>query len=197
MRKGLKISLFLGVLISCGAVGFFLLGYQKFLPDNSIQFKALTASEIKNIRQHSPITSVKVYKAKRQLILLHQQKKIKTYPMRLGFNPIGHKTQEGDGKTPEGHYILDWRNPKSVFYKSLHISYPNQADLAQAKARGVDVGGDVMIHGSAGAKTAKLPEMMDYMPKKDWTWGCIAVSNHMMDEIWNLVDNGTPIEILP
>ena len=197
MAKGWKITLFTLVVITVVIAVIFLPRYQKFLPDRKISFSPLADQEIQKIKTTTPINNVIVYKAERELHLLHDEKIIRRYPMRLGFNPIGHKTQEGDGKTPEGFYTLDWRNPKSIFYKSLHISYPNANDLAQAKARNVDVGGDVMIHGSAGGKTAQLPKMMSYMPQKDWTWGCVAVSNQMMDEIWVLVRDGTPIEIKP
>lgn len=188
-------SLFLGLAILCV---FLYPKYQKFIPDlHTKHAQALTDQQIQHIRQHTPITHIQVYKGKRELYLLHQDQMIRSYPMRLGFQPIGHKKQEGDGKTPEGRYTIDWRNPNSLFYKSLHISYPNAEDLAQAKARGVSAGGDVMIHGSANSETAKLPKMMDYMPSKDWTWGCVAVTNTTMDEIWKLVDNGTSIELFP
>lgn len=169
--------------------------YHKYLPAKVDTAEALSQQDIQNIRQDTPITQIYVIKSKRILHLKHRDQIIRSYPMRLGFEPIGHKTQEGDGKTPEGTYTIDWRNPNSVFYKSLHISYPNAADTAQAQARGVSAGGDVMIHGSADSKTAKLPKMMTYMPNKDWTWGCIAVRNVDMDEIWQLVNNGTKIHI--
>lgn len=188
-------SLIMGLAILCV---FLYPHYHKFLPDLNMPYAAaLTDQQIQEIRRHTPITEIQVFKAKRELYLLHQDQVVRRYPMRLGFQPIGHKTQEGDGKTPEGRYTIDWRNPNSLFYKSLHISYPNKQDLAQAKARGVSAGGDVMIHGSTNSETAKLPKMMDYMPNKDWTWGCVAVTNNTMDEIWKLVDNGTAIALFP
>ena len=195
--RGWKITIAALVMLSIIAWVIFLPRYSKFIPDTSITVSSLSANDIQQIRQNTPITEVQVFKAKREINLLHQNQTIRTYPIRLGFNPLGHKTQEGDGKTPEGRYVLDWRNPKSQFYKSLHISYPNQADLAQAKARGVSAGGDVMIHGSTNSETAKLPKMMEYLPQNDWTWGCVAVRNVDIDEIWQLVDNGTAIEIFP
>ena len=148
--------------------------------------------------QQVTIDEVHVYKAQRQVQVLQKGVVIKTYAMRLGFAPIGHKTTEGDGKTPEGSYTLDWRNPNSQFYKSLHISYPNANDTAQAKARGVSAGGDVMIHGSSNLPQGKPQQAMyDYLPREDWTHGCVAVSNQDMDELWAHVKNGTKIVIYP
>ena len=148
--------------------------------------------------QQVVIDEVRVYKAKRQVQVLQKGTVIKTYAMRLGFAPVGHKTTEGDGKTPEGSYTLDWRNPNSQFYKSLHISYPNASDTAQAQARGVSAGGDVMIHGSSNLPQGKPQQAMyDYLPREDWTHGCVAVSNQDMDELWANVKNGTKIRIYP
>ena len=148
--------------------------------------------------QQVTIDEVHVYKAQRQVQVLQKGVVIKTYAMRLGFAPIGHKTTEGDGKTPEGSYTLDWRNPNSQFYKSLHISYPNANDKAQARARGVSAGGDVMIHGSSNLPQGKPQQAMyDYLPREDWTHGCVSVSNQDMDELWAHVKNGTKIVIYP
>ncbi|MEB3754256.1 L,D-transpeptidase family protein [Acinetobacter sp. MD2(2019)] len=128
----------------------------------------------------------------------HHQQMITRYPMRLGFNPIGHKVQEGDGKTPEGRYDIDWRNPKSAFYKSMHISYPNTADTLAAQALKRSPGGNIMIHGSATKQQlARWSALYSYLPRADWTWGCIAVSNRDIDEIWQLLRDGTVIEIYP
>lgn len=172
--------------------------YNKFIPttEAAIHVKALNEADSIKIRQQTPITQVKVYKTDRVVQLLHRDQVIRTYPMRLGFDPIGHKVKEGDGKTPEGTYILDWRNPKSAFYKSLHVSYPNVQDQAKAKQLGVSAGGDIMIHGSAtSSQIEKFPSLMRYLPRNDWTWGCVAVRNIDMDEIWTLVDDGTVITI--
>ena len=125
--------------------------------------------------------------------LLQNGKVIRTYTIALGDNPVGHKQQEGDERTPEGKYKLDWRNPNSAYHKSIHISYPNEQDKARAKKRGVSPGGDIMIHGlpkyaaGIGARHAL----------SDWTNGCIAITNEEMDEVWALVKNSTEIEILP
>ncbi len=132
---------------------------------------------------------VLVLKAKRKLLLLNGEKVLKAYRISLGGHPVGRKAREGDRKTPEGKYVLDWHNAQSDFYKSIHISYPNQADLARAAKLGVPPGEDLFIHGQPN----------DYQgPGKqpgDWTDGCIAVSNAEMDEIWRAVPDGTPIEI--
>ena len=142
---------------------------------------------------HADIDLVKVVKSQRQMWLLEQGKIIKQFTIALGANPIGHKQQEGDERTPEGRYILDYRNPNSGYFKSLHVSYPNKQDLANAKAKGVDAGGMIMIHGQRNGFgwAAKLTQL------KDWTNGCIALNNQDMQEVWDLVKIGTPIEILP
>ena len=198
MNKKYILALTFIILIIMTGAGLYL-KYQKFIPtlSNQVQFpNTLSDIEITHIRKQTPISSIHVYKAARLVKLLHQDQVIRSYPMRLGFAPTGHKIQEGDGKTPEGRYIIDWRNPKSAFYKSLHISYPNQQDKATATQLGLSTGGNIMIHGSATSKQVeKLPMLMDYMPQNDWTWGCIAVRNVDMDEIWKLVNNGTVIEI--
>ena len=168
--------------------------YHVLLP--SVPSQKTTAVKIN--WQQVVIDEVRVYKAQRQVQVLQKGVVIKTYAMRLGFAPIGHKTTEGDGKTPEGSYILDWRNPNSQFYKSLHISYPNANDTAQAQARGVSAGGDVMIHGSSNLPQGKPQQAMyDYLPREDWTHGCVSVSNQDMDELWANVKNGTKIRIYP
>jgi murein L,D-transpeptidase YafK len=134
-----------------------------------------------------------VEKGHRTLTLLSHGKALHTYKVALGGTPIGAKEQQGDHKTPEGHYILDRRNPKSRFYKSIHVSYPNEHDKQTAARRGVSPGGDIMIHG--------LPNGFGWLGAthraQDWTDGCIAVTNAEMDEIWQFVPDGTPIEIRP
>src|SRR5215813_2842596 len=124
MLKNFIIVLGILVITACSLV---YLKYNRFLPSTHLpQQAALTQLEIQHIRQQTPIDQIKVLKSKRSLQILHKEQIIRTYPIRLGFNPIGHKVQEGDGKTPEGTYAIDWRNPNSQFYKSFHISYPNQ-----------------------------------------------------------------------
>ena len=197
MNKKYIFSLFILIAVTIASI-FAYQKYNKFIPtaEAAIHVQALTEADSIKIRQKTPITQVKVYKTDRVVQLLHRDEVIRTYPIRLGFDPIGHKVKEGDGKTPEGTYILDWRNPKSAFYKSLHVSYPNVQDQAKAKQLGVSAGGDIMIHGSAtSSQIEKFPSLMKYLPRNDWTWGCVAVRNIDMDEIWTLVDDGTVITI--
>jgi len=134
-----------------------------------------------------------VLKSERTLMLMHEGKPFKTYKVALGGQPIGPKTQQGDHKTPEGTYTIDGRNLHSQFYKGLHVSYPSAQDVAQARKRGVSPGGAIMIHG--------LPNGMAWVGSahlaRDWTDGCIAVTDEEIDEIWKLVPNGTLVEIKP
>ena len=134
---------------------------------------------------------VLVLKGERKMMLLDEGRVLKTYSIVLGDNPKGHKQQEGDERTPEGHYTIDYRNPRSVAHLSLHISYPNKEDKARAKAKGVSPGGMIMIHGilNGFGWVGPLHRLVD------WTDGCIAVTDGEMDEIWRAVPNGTPIEI--
>ena len=120
-------------------------------------------------------------------------KELKSYKIALGANPVGPKQLQGDHKTPEGTYVLDRRNQRSRFYRSIHISYPSENDRAQAAKLGGDPGGDIMVHG--------LPNGFGWLGDghrhMDWTDGCIAVTDAEMDEIWKMVPNGTTIEIRP
>ena len=138
---------------------------------------------------------VVVEKSKRRLTLIRNDEVMREYRTKLGERPRGHKVRQGDERTPEGNYFLDWRNPNSRFYKSIHISYPNKWDIRFARLRGYDPGGMIMIHGQPNyVRSTKFKER--YL-SRDWTNGCIAVQNHEMDEIWRLVRYGTPIKILP
>jgi murein L,D-transpeptidase YafK len=136
---------------------------------------------------------VVVFKSERKLVLMRGEDVIKVYEVALGRYPKGHKLSDGDQRTPEGSYTLDYRLPKSGFHKAIHISYPNDEDLARAAALGINPGGQIMIHGLPN----KVPATAVNHPKLDWTQGCIAVTNREMDEIWAAVDDGTPIEIYP
>lgn len=153
----------------------------------------LTALNLPAESQHKA-DKVVVYKSERKMELIASGQVIKTYEISLGDNPVGHKEMEGDERTPEGDYVIDYRNPNSSYHLSLHISYPNQEDKKNASKKGVDPGGMIMIHG--------LPNHFGWAPTffkgRDWTDGCIAVNNNdHMQEIWNIVGNGTPITILP
>jgi len=140
-----------------------------------------------------PVDKVVVMKKERTLELLSQGKVIKTYKVALGGDPIGPKARQGDHKTPEGSYVLDSRNSHSQFYKSIHISYPSARDRARARQRGFSPGGDVYIHGLPnGYGTIGAAHRL-----RDWTDGCVAVTNEEIDQIWKAVPNGTPIELKP
>ncbi len=143
----------------------------------------------------APVDLVRVVKHERILYLMSGGVPVRAYAIALGDQPEGHKLQEGDERTPEGRYIIDWRNPNSQFYRSLHISYPNEDDRARARALGVDPGGMIMIHGWPNSLGGE--EDIARLLYTDWTNGCIALTNTAMKEVWERVPDGTPIEILP
>ena len=132
-----------------------------------------------------PVTRVQVFKGQRKLQLLSETRLLKEYDMEMGFAPQGHKMIQNDGRTPEGAYLIDRRNPNSRYHLSLGISYPDLEDIARAKAMGKQPGGDIFIHGTP----------KNYVGQKDWTWGCIAVSDDEIEEIYAMVRDGTPIFI--
>jgi murein L,D-transpeptidase YafK len=136
---------------------------------------------------------IEVRKAERRLLLKREGRVLRTYRVALGFDPVGHKRREGDGRTPEGRYVIDWRNPQSRFHLSLHVSYPGPGDVAAAREAGLDPGGDIMIHGqpNGGGWWGW------WRQRRDWTAGCVAVSNAEIRELWSLVADGTPIVIHP
>jgi murein L,D-transpeptidase YafK len=133
-------------------------------------------------------THIVVSKSNRVMELRRGAELLRRYRVDLGFMPEGHKFASGDGRTPEGRYWIDRRNPRSDFHLSLGISYPNEADLARARATGVDPGGNIFIHGEP-VREAKRS-------RRDWTAGCIAVRNAEMEEIWALTPVGVPVTIL-
>jgi len=139
------------------------------------------------------VDKVVVIKNKRILILLKDGEIFKTYRVSLGRRPEGHKIESGDLRTPEGRYVLDSKNSKSKYYLAIHISYPNELDTINAQKRGVSPGGGIMIHGLP----QKSPHFTEITGYADWTNGCIAVTNPEMEEIWQFVSAGTPIEIKP
>ncbi|WP_201512734.1 L,D-transpeptidase family protein [Psychrobacter alimentarius] len=138
------------------------------------------------------IDKVFVDKSERRLQLLSGDTVIKSYHIALGGNPIGHKQQEGDNRTPVGSYTLDYKNENSIAHRSIHVSYPNAADKARAQSLGVDAGGDIMIHGQMNG----FGHLAWLNQRRDWTEGCMAVTNEEMDEIMAAVNVGTPIEIV-
>lgn len=139
--------------------------------------------------------SIVVNKAERKLYLKKGNDIIREYKIALGPQPVGHKQQEGDGKTPEGKYKISGRNPQSAYHLSLRISYPNEADKKQAAQRGVSAGDDIMIHGYPNlAPNVVFNKIHE---NYDWTAGCIAVTDDEIEEIWHLVPDNTPILINP
>jgi len=134
-------------------------------------------------RSGPEVTRLEVDKGRRRLAAFHHGRVLATYDVELGFAPVGHKTREGDGRTPEGRYVIDRRNPDSAYYLSLGISYPNARDIARARARGVSPGGDIFIHGTT----------RPFRGRRDWTAGCIALDNRDMRRLYEMVGIGTPI----
>lgn len=136
---------------------------------------------------------VVIEKGSRQLHLMQNGNAFRTFKIALGIRPVGDKKREGDFKTPEGRYMLDRRNPNSDFFLSIHVSYPDSIDRREAADLGVDPGGAIMIHGQPNAPTRSET----YYRTRDWTNGCIAVSNSDMIDIWLMTGENTPIEIRP
>ena len=132
------------------------------------------------------VDRVVVNKRRREMLLLRGESVLRRYTVALGREPVGHKTREGDGRTPEGRYTIDGRNPNSKYHRSLRISYPDARDRDRAREAGVEPGGDIMIHG-VGPRQAE----------GDWTEGCIGVTDREIEEIWDLVADGTVVEIHP
>lgn len=134
------------------------------------------------------VTRVLIYKENRTMYLMHHDEVLKTYNVGLGFEPLGHKEIKGDGKTPEGDYRVDRRNPNSEFHLSIGINYPNAEDRAYAKSNSKNPGGDIFIHGRPW-KYRK--------GGTDWTAGCVAVTNSEMEEVYSMVRTGTLVSIYP
>jgi murein L,D-transpeptidase YafK len=137
------------------------------------------------------VDRIVVEKSQRRMDLMSGETVVRSYEIALGSAPEGDKQQEGDGKTPEGKYIIEGRNPSSAFHLSLKISYPDAADRAAAAARNVSPGGDIFIHGAPNWW------LLAGQPPGDWTRGCIAVTKTEIEGIWRLVPDGTPVEIRP
>lgn len=134
---------------------------------------------------------IRVDKSERLLMLMRGGEIVRTYRVALGPEPLGHKRRSGDGRTPVGRYHIDWRNPDSEFHLSLRISYPDAFDRADARSRGVDPGGFIMIHGDGSRRDVE--GLLDR--DGDWTEGCIAVTDDEIEEIWSLTPEGVAVEI--
>jgi murein L,D-transpeptidase YafK len=134
-----------------------------------------------------------VEKSKRELTVYSQGKPLKTYKVALGREPVGPKRREGDKKTPEGRYTINYRKADSGYFRALHISYPSQADAEIAHKEGASPGGDIMIHGLRNGVgwIGKLHRLAD------WTLGCVAVTDREMEELWRTVPDGTFVELKP
>jgi murein L,D-transpeptidase YafK len=139
------------------------------------------------------IDKVMIHKQERRLDVLSGGKVIHTYRVALGRRPVGHKQEVGDQRTPEGIYTIDWRHNSADYNLSMHLDYPNLKDQTAAYKRGVDPGGMIMIHGTPIDE--EYPEW--YFEGLDWTNGCIALTNQEMRELWELVPDGTLVEIRP
>lgn len=151
---------------------------------------ALLSGCASKFRSHNgpEVTRLRLYKTQRLLVLDGTDDVLRTYPIGLGFAPEGHKQFEGDGRTPEGSYLIDRRNPDSLFHLSIGISYPNEADIAFAESQGRSPGKDIFIHG--GPRRG-----IDPVNVRDWTAGCISVTDRQIEEIYAMVRDGTPIDI--
>ena len=143
------------------------------------------------IPAYAGVDLVKVVKSDGKMYLLSGDDVVKEYDVAFGENPKGHKQQEGDKKTPEGEYVLDYKKENSSFYRAMHISYPNEKDIANAKARGVSPGGFIMVHGQRNW----LGWLSLITQRYNWTNGCIALTNLEMDEFMKSVKVGTKIRI--
>ncbi|MDA3887738.1 MAG: L,D-transpeptidase family protein [Allgaiera sp.] len=132
------------------------------------------------------VTQILIYKSKREMYLMHGNVALKEYKIHLGNEPVGQKQVSGDGKTPQGVYYINRRNPNSEYFLSLGISYPTPAQAKNAEEAGENPGGDIFIHGEG-----------DKARQGDWTAGCIAVTNKQIEDIYAMVKDGTPILIMP
>ena len=152
-------------------------------------FLGLSACASKFRSYNGPeVTRIAIYKGARQMLLFNGTEVLAEHQIDLGFAPQGDKNFEGDGKTPEGRYFINRRNPDSSFHLSIGISYPNAEDIAAARAAGKSPGGDIFIHGAANVLGKR---------GTDWTAGCISVSNREIERIYAMVKNGTVVDLYP
>jgi murein L,D-transpeptidase YafK len=163
------------------------------IADSKIFRLLLFLSLITAASAQSRVDHLVVLKRQHKLLLLSADQVVKSYDVALGSGGLAPKRRQGDHRTPEGLYKIDYRNPASRFHLALHISYPQQTDMLRARQLGVDPGGDIMIHG-LGPGFSWAGELHRH---NDWTDGCIAVTDEEMDEIWQAVADGTPVEIRP
>lgn len=158
-----------------------------------LAFLALLLFQVAAANDIPKADMVLVDKSEKRLYLIKDGERFMSLPVTFGGEPKGHKVQQGDQRTPEGNYTLEWKNSNSKFYKSIRVSYPNAEDRAKAERLGVDPGGDIMVHGQANGWQWASPLLQFF----SWTDGCVALSNKNMDKVWESVEPGTPIEIRP
>ena len=137
------------------------------------------------------VDRIVIEKSARRMQLFQGDNLVRTYRIALGFAPEGDKLRQGDGKTPEGEFVINRRNSASAFRLSLGLDYPRPEDVARAAAEGYSPGGDIFIHGQPNA----LPD--GFKLKGDWTAGCIALANTEIRELWAAAPIGTKVEIRP
>jgi murein L,D-transpeptidase YafK len=154
---------------------------------------AIYSLRFNSLPPQTTVDRILLEKSARRLTVFHNGQALKWYWVSLGRQPTGPKKFEGDGKTPEGEYCIDWRKEDSSFHLALHVSYPDPSDVAEAEAAGRSPGGAIMIHGIRNGLGFLGPLHRMY----DWTNGCIAVTNAEIEELWRAVPNGTRIEIRP
>jgi murein L,D-transpeptidase YafK len=153
----------------------------------------ISHTPVVGIRSSILADSIVVEKSKRTLTLFEAGLPVRTYRVALGTQPVGDKVRMGDGRTPEGTYFIDYKNPQSKYHKALHISYPDAAHAQRAKALGASPGGDIMIHGLPPAYAKIGADQANY----NWTEGCIAVTDQEIEEIWSAIPMGALIHIKP
>ncbi|MEQ1580826.1 MAG: L,D-transpeptidase family protein [Steroidobacteraceae bacterium] len=195
-RRGMKLLAFVATMVAAGLYGLLLAGSVANAMEAAVaDTPGYSAAQLPVITDFGlpAVDNILVRKRERRMYLMRQGEILRTYRISLGLSPDGHKMQEGDFRTPEGKYRLIRRNPRSEYFLSMEVSYPNEGDVARARKMGVRPGGAIMIHGLPNTPRKGV----DYYLKNDWTDGCIAVSNSDMVEIWMMTPPNTPIEIVP
>jgi murein L,D-transpeptidase YafK len=194
-RAHLKVlALALGLALGTAAVAAFAYGKpQSQSKETTHQQAGSGSSDASTAAEPLLADRVIVRKSERRMYLMQGETVLRSYRVALGLNPVGPKEQEGDSRTPEGHYQLTRRNPRSEYFLSIQVSYPNDKDLQRARRNRLTPGGSIMIHGLPN----ELRREPTYYEKRDWTDGCIAVSDSDMLEIWLMTPQDTPIYILP
>jgi len=137
--------------------------------------------------------SILIVKHERKLYLIRDNQPLRSYRIALGLSPMGAKQHRWDFRTPEGHYVIDFRRPHSHYFKALHISYPSSEDLKRSAALHLPAGGDIFIHGEPNRPTR--PD--SYYKTQDWTNGCVALSDEDLQDVWDLTAGPTPVDIVP